>query len=250
MMRIQLMSNEAKKPVPVSDDSYDLFSCEIKTIAAGDSSWVSLGYAIVVPPGFYPMVASGPLSASHNIETSSFASIHNPTYKFSNGEAKAAPLQILLRNFGKMDFTVTPNLVVGRLILVRIKVLGMKEVTDVNERDNVETAKPTFAPKVKALPKTSRIWFQRIYKEDPISVTQKFISNTVQASLASFRETPEYEEVVNKSLAEVSFIWKQLTAAEKAKIQTEFTKIQSAAYNAKDSDEGANDISTVEVEDE
>lgn len=231
-LNFQPLSSEYKAPSPVSDDSYELYSAETKTIPQGESVWVGLGYALGIPPGLHGRISSGPLAASHNIETSTFASIHNPTYKFATGETKATATTVLLRNLGKNDYLLKSGTVVARLTLSPVRVLAVREVKDINARDNPETNKIQFEkPKIKALPKTARFWFQRLYKENQAGTIAKYLNTTLLTELTGYRETPEYEEVMNKQIAEVSFLWKRMSKELKARIQADFAKLQSAAYN-------------------
>lgn len=241
-LKVQVLNTAAQQPTVNSDGSYNLFSAETIAIPVGTSVSIGLGLMLSVPVGYYMQINSGPLAISHNIETSTYCTAHNPSYVFSNGEAKASPLSITLRNLGKTTHTIHPGDIVGRLVAVKNRAFPIKLMEDINKFDDENRKIVVEAPKVKALPKSTRVWLQRIYRDDPEGVTSKYLSPAMVKSILEFRDSEEYDVASNKLTVEASFVWKNMDKETKIKVTEDFLKLQKKLYSKVTEPENLDDV--------
>ena len=103
---------------------YDLSSCEAKIIPSGGTVLVKTGLQIACPPGTYGRIAprSG-LAYKYSIDVG--AGVVDADYRGEVG--------VILFNFGKEDFEVKEGDRIAQLVLEKIELAEVAEVTDLDE---------------------------------------------------------------------------------------------------------------------
>lgn len=125
-LKVMRINDAATLPVRGSDFAagYDIAAGETKEIAAGERAVVKTGLKIAVPQGCYGRVAprSG-LAVKKGIDVG--AGVIDADYR---GE-----LGVVLFNFGKDTFTVSPGDRIAQLVLERIATPAVEEVKELDE---------------------------------------------------------------------------------------------------------------------
>jgi dUTPase len=236
-LRVQLYSSQAKLPKEQADGSYEIYSAETKRINPGGICPISTEIILSIPVGFYILITSCNLVSKYNIETSTYSSLLDKEYKLSNGESQPISLILFLRNYGKIDYMIKAGDPIGRMIIVRSRVLPVLEVSDINQADDKETNKIVIMrPKIKALSKTSMSWFKNLYKNDPVNVSDKYLTPEIILLIEEFKKTDLYLVAGKKNTVEANYVWKLLIDHKdiKQKIASDFALVKNVG-NTEDS---------------
>jgi dUTPase len=232
-LKVQLLEKTSKEPTINSDNSYDIYSSEVKLIRAGGNAIVNTGISLMCPVGFYMLTISGPLSQSNNIETSTFSSNNLQSFKFASGESRATNGNVILRNNGITNFTIEPGMIIARLVILRCKNLPVELVENINQQNKPETNKVQLEkPKIKSMNKTAKHWFQKIYEDNPSEVTIKYCLDSMNVKVEEFKQQPEFEESVHQLTTLSAFLWKEMPSDLKRNIKNDFNEMRQKVLDS------------------
>lgn len=244
-IQIKRLSASARVPTSNFDGSYDIYSSECRTIGAGSSTVVSSGFMISLPIGYYGIVGSCELSTSSGIETGTFAGIHYHNYKKSFKQVKAgAELILVLRNFGLVNMTINPGDLIGRLVLVRTNILGVREVTEFEEEIYTKQtpvtsgrALPTYSKT--ALPKNAETWFKLRYRDDPDVTVSRYFGGSPDLIDSIFKFKQTLVDMPKKDIIESNFVWNLLPVSKTLEVENDYEAFRAELLSKPESPESS-----------
>jgi dUTPase len=225
-LRVQCHSTRSKLPVAKPNNTYEIYSAEEQVIMPNNIVAISTEISVSPPVGYAILVQSCVLVAKYNVETSMYSSLHESEYKFSDGSYRAPKLILFLHNKGEEKCIIRVGDPIGHLLLIRTRTAPIVEVDDINEADIGPSSHVVtiMQPKIKALPKTSMVWFKRMYRDNPTDVGAKYLTTEMLEEVNVFRTTEGYVLAKNQLNVEANFVWRLLSSSKdiKSRIKVDF----------------------------
>jgi len=194
-----------------ADFTYTLYSAENAMIKIDDTVKISTGMLISIPIKYFPWVFDDTLDASRNIKVSmnSSLTINPETDENDHENSRATEFIVQLTNYGCSDYKIKIGDPICKMVLLKTGRLLCEQVETFKRTIIIEQPN-TVKTNNSGIPKTTMLWFKRMYKSNPYMTSTKFLSENQRESLQLFKLSEKYINARLKINVEVNYVWETL----------------------------------------
>jgi hypothetical protein len=244
-LRVQLHSTLSRAPRSAPDGSYEIYSVEEKLLKPGIITPIATEISIAAPMGWYMHITSGSNLLKYQISVEYTSPMESDRF-LSSGEYKPTKLIIWCINNGDIAHLINRDDEIGRLHLLHQKSFPVQEVVDIHAAEPL-VLRDDPNPKIKSVIKSPNVWFKIMYRNDPESMTKKYLIPDQIKQIETFRMDTIYQAAKNKINVEAAFVFGILSTEQYKQVRDDFMIAKNQQLDAANTDLPSSSITSTSI---